>query len=130
MSDFAQYKAWTWKTWEEHHGIQCPWASPEFRQLHTLYKRVGDERARQLWNVYLQNVEPYFNGKDPKKLLNQISRFTADVVRVYGRLPDVEPQSPPDEASDEIKQWRINARERHVAARKAAGNWYYRVDPE
>jgi len=83
VRDFAQFKDWCWNSWNEYHGIEAPWGSAEFKTLHTIWKRLpSDGLARQVWQTYLANHEPFFAGHDPKKLLNQLSRFTADAAQI------------------------------------------------
>ena len=105
---FTDFKDWAWQTWTEHHQIECPWGSGEFKQLHNLYKRVGDQQARRLWTVYLQNSEVFFAGHDPKKLVNQISRFSADTARIYEEKPPA--RDKPTEADREMVMRHLKAK--------------------
>jgi len=81
--NFDTFKKWVWGSWESHHGAKPPWGRAEAKSIHTIYKRLpSDGLARQVWQTYLANHEAFFAGHDPKKLLNQLSRFTADAAQI------------------------------------------------
>ena len=119
--NYNDFKEWAWNTWSDFHAGEKPaWGDPEFRSLHTAYKRCPGD-VQRAWTAYLRSSDTFYAGKSPKLFVANLDRWRSAGFRL---ADDGAPSpGPPPAAMLEVRDGKKLAREKaRQAARRARGD--------